>query len=138
MLGEKDPDWEKRYRQNLRWFQSQYKKYESEAKAVVIFAHCIAASPVYRNIKAILRKSDIPVLYIHGNGHIFKKVSGRDKFVRLQVDKGGIASPLQITISGLPKRLTSSSYEHAIASKEGNNRVYSLFSGLVKIDRGQI
>ena len=134
MLGEKDPEWEKRYRQNLNWFQSHFKKYESEARAVVIFAHCIAASPVYRNIKVILRKTGIPVLYIHGNGHIFKILSSRDKFVRLQVDQGGIASPLQITISDHP---TLPRYEHSISSKEGNDHVYSFFSGLVKVDRGR-
>lgn len=136
MLGEKDPEWEKRYHQNLNWFQSHFKTYESEARAVVIFAHCIAASPVYRNIKVILRKTGIPVLYIHGNGHVFKLLSSRDKFVRIQVDQGSIASPLQITISGRPENLTLPRYEHSI--EESNNRVYSFFSGLVKIDRGRV
>ncbi len=136
MLGEKDPEWEKRYRQNLNWFRSHFKTYESEARAVVIFAHSIAASPVYRKIKIIIRKTGIPVLHIHGNGHVFKIKTSRDKFVRLQVDQGGIASPLQITISGRPENPTLPTHEHSI--EQGNRRVYSFFSGLVKIDRGRV
>ena len=43
-----------------------------------------------------------PVLLIHGDGHhwIYDEAWQVPNLMRIQVDKGGIADPLQVTVSG--------------------------------------
>jgi hypothetical protein len=48
-----------------------------------------------------LERWDKPVLYLHGDGHrwIKDRPFGAENILRVQVDQGGIAPPLKVTVT---------------------------------------
>lgn len=136
-----DIHWKSRERQTMHWFRSNYNTYKHDARAIILFAHSISARSIYNMVKYYVQDSEIPLLFLQGNGHIFKLVRPKQKelqhtFVRITVDQGGIAPPIKVTVHG---RGTSSNL--VLKSSESvrvldQNRVYELFSGLITIDRG--
>lgn len=66
----------------------------------MIFAHALHARPVYNKMKNRLQRANIPVLVIHGHGHIFTHQIGPRNLFQIQVDRGREAPPLKITIKG--------------------------------------
>ena len=119
-----DAEWEQRYGQNLKWFRSQTDAYASQGmRLIIVFAHNKQAREVFRFIRGF---SGCPVLYIQGNGHVFKvREKKRLNFAWLQVDRGGFAPPLKITIAG--------NDTEADVSKAAD---LELLSGLVQVRRG--
>ncbi len=67
-------------------------------RGVVIFAHSVKARAVYNRIKRRLTQANVPTLVLHGNGHKFHSRSFRNRLLRIQVDRGGIAPPLKVTV----------------------------------------
>lgn len=124
MIGRQESSWRERYKQNTQWFLDQTEKYGSEAeiRMIVIFAHVGNPNPVFRTIQRYSIRTRTPILYINGNGHFFKIGQHKKYFVRLQVDRGGIAQPLYVTVGGTSPNLVSSTD-------------YEFFSGLVRIER---
>ena len=69
----------------------------------MLFGH---AHPVERHLDffkpfvALVDEAKLPVLYLHGDGHkwIKDKPFGTEHVTRVQVDQGGVAPPLKITV----------------------------------------
>lgn len=131
MLGRRDGLWRSRYELNIQWFQSQFQNITrtiaQPIRLIAILAHSAAARPVYHYIRKFTQDINIPVLYIHGNGHVFLMNSEREDFVKIQLDRGGIAPPLRVQVYGNECQ--------ASPDNSTNPTTFSLFSGLVCIDR---
>jgi len=141
MLGRKDGLWKRRYELNIEFFLHHFHRHhnptaavETEAedsiRLIVIVAHSIAARPVYHAIRKVTRNTNIPVLYIHGNGHVYNLTQERDDFVKIQLDRGGIAPPLKVQVYGEEDGCGTSTNSY-----NNDTSAFTLFSGLVCIDR---
>ncbi len=140
MLARKDARkadwyWNRQFEASAQWFLKHWEEYGSEARAIVIFAHSSAARQVYRGIKKLVRNTAIPVLYILGNGHTFEMRSSQNDFLRVMVDRGGIAPPLKVSV--LDTKLPHLSHDANVVVQHADERKYYLFSGLFLVDRGQ-
>ena len=104
-----DPkEWKTRHAQNIAWIKSTLKANRESCHAIVLFGH---ATPVLKHndfftpFVALVNEAQVPVLYLHGDGHrwIKDKPFGTDLITRVQVDQGGIAPPLRVTVQADPK-----------------------------------
>ena len=101
-------EWKTRHAQNVDWIELLMKQNRDACHALVIFGH---AHPVgnhgdfFNPFVTLVKDFKMPVLYLHGDGHkwIKDKPFGTDLITRVQVDQGGIAPPLKITVQSDPK-----------------------------------
>jgi len=101
-------EWKTRHGQNIAWIKSTLKSNRDSCHSIVLFGH---ATPVLKHndfstpFVALVNEAKLPVLYLHGDGHrwIKDKPFGTDLITRVQVDQGGIAPPLKVTIQADPK-----------------------------------
>ena len=76
------------------------------ASAVVVFGHTYPEHPKFQKVKDALEYTvtalpNTPFLYIHGEKHQFladNPIPYADNFLRVIVDKGGIADPLEVLV----------------------------------------
>ena len=99
-----DPqEWKSRHRDNLEWTTAAIKQHGKQVHAMVIFAH---ANPqpnhddFFTPLVAAAQQFSKPILYLHGDGHHWIKDQPWEakNILRVQVDQGGKAPPLKITI----------------------------------------
>jgi len=102
-------EWEKRHRQNLRWVQKTIKQAGDNISSVVIFGHARPAGKhddFFSPFVKFGQEFDKPILYLHGDGHvwIYDRPFAAKNILRVQVDRGGIASPLLVTVTDDPRQ----------------------------------
>lgn len=96
-------EWPRRHAQDLAWTRQNFAQFGDHAHAVVIFGH---AQPrpdhddYFGPLAEEATKIAKPILYIHGDGHRWKKdyPFQAKNILRVQVDQGGIAPPLRVTV----------------------------------------
>lgn len=101
-------EWKTRHAQDIAWIESTLKSNRDSCHALVLLGH---ATPVPKHndfftpFVALVNEAKLPVLYLHGDGHkwIKDKPFGTDLITRVQVDQGGIAPPLRVTVQTDPK-----------------------------------
>ncbi|MCA9005204.1 MAG: hypothetical protein KDA70_07995 [Planctomycetaceae bacterium] len=100
-----DPaEWKQRHADNLNWVRSNLRRFGKEVSSLVIFGH-VKPVKIHNdffdpfNAEAIAFNK--PVLYIHGDGHtwIYDRPFAAKNLLRVQVDQGGIAPPLKVTVT---------------------------------------
>ena len=100
-----DPDeWKQRHADTLRWVQRNLAEFGNEVSSMVLLGH---ANPqdkhrdFFEPFSTEARKFGKPVLYLHGDGHrwIYDRPFEAKNILRVQVDQGGIAPPLRVTVS---------------------------------------
>ncbi|MDZ7344555.1 MAG: choice-of-anchor D domain-containing protein, partial [candidate division KSB1 bacterium] len=93
-----------RLQDNADWVAQQFQTHGSQVRAAVIFAHniSISADALFVNQFVPLASSfGKPILYIHGSGHSWKQdfPFSASNVMRVQVDNGGAALPVQVTVT---------------------------------------
>lgn len=103
-----------RMEHNRQWIREQVGRHSFDAnpppgdatsvRAVIFFGHH-RSHTFYRNLRDELMPLNVPMVHFHGNGHRFEleKLAediGWDNFWVSQVDMGGIAPPIRVTIQG--------------------------------------
>ena len=89
----------------LAWWMS-HESSMTKASAVVVFGHTYPEQPRFHKVKDALTRTvatlhDTPFLYIQGEKHSFvvdNPIPDADNFLRVIVDKGGIADPLEVLV----------------------------------------
>ncbi|GIW91272.1 MAG: hypothetical protein KatS3mg109_1704 [Pirellulaceae bacterium] len=98
-----DPsEWRRRHQDNSRWLETKIAE-NPDATHCVVMAHALLREPHQDFVEAlrrIARRFSRPMLYLHGDGHawIFDQPFGVPNVWRIQVDRGGLAPPVQIRI----------------------------------------
>ena len=100
-------EWKKRHAADLDWVRQNLEHYGSEVSSLVIFGH---AKPIAKHddfFKLFKKNADAfdkPILYLHGDGHrwIYDRPFAAKNILRVQVDQGGIAPPLKVTVTDDP------------------------------------
>lgn len=104
-----DPDeWKRRHAECLDWVRRNLKAKGSDVSSLVIFGHAKPVSNHSDFFNPFLEDAEQfgkPILYLHGDGHrwIHDRPFAAKNILRVQVDQGGIASPVQITVTNDPK-----------------------------------
>jgi len=99
-----EDEWKTRHRQDYVWLRTNVERAGKELQAVVLLGH---ASPLkkhddfFKPFNSLAERTGKPFLYLHGDGHRWKKDKPfkADNIIRVQVDQGGNAPPLKVTVS---------------------------------------
>jgi hypothetical protein len=137
--------WDNRMTMNMEWVASSVEKYFAKynLRGVIVFGHgprnsrtrpfFISMSNYFLNITS---RQDLPVMYLHGDGHEFlidtkfSKEMDWNNFVDVQIHPSGFADPILIDVAsqleGKIQKLT-----------EQNSMQTTLGQGLFRVDRRQ-
>ena len=102
-----EAEWKTRHAQNVDWAKATIDRQTQNIHAIVLFGHAHPL-PVHNDFFTpfveIIKTAKHPTLYIHGDGHrwIQDKPFGTDLITRVQVDQGGIAPPVKVTVTASP------------------------------------
>lgn len=94
--------WDEKISNDLDWLKFCLNNIESGAAVVFAQANPDEKHTGFVNgFKALARNYSKQILFIHGDGHkwLYENPWLVPNMIRVQVDKGGIADPLQVTIS---------------------------------------
>ena len=96
-------DWKMRHAQNMAWVKSTCQANQTKFHAIVLLGHAhptAAHDDFFKPLVTLIETLKLPVLYLHGDGHRWiKDTPFETNFItRVQVDQGGIAPPLKITV----------------------------------------
>jgi hypothetical protein len=101
-------EWKRRHAENLEWTRRNLRRFGDQAASVVVFGH---AKPnrkhddFFTPFVEDAARFEKPILYLHGDGHrwIHDRPFDAKNILRVQVDQGGIAPPVLITITDDPE-----------------------------------
>ena len=140
VAGIDDVGYEKRLNHNKEWIDEQVDRYESDMnngsiRLCIIFAHSGKGVRVFRHIAERLSGFPFPTIVFKGDGHNFSasntiKGVGWDLFKSVQVDQGGKAPPIKVSIQGTTKQ----ALKNPITGKKDGEGV-KVFWDLVRVDR---
>ncbi len=100
-----DPaEWKQRHADGLTWIRRNLRRFGSDVSSLVIFGHAKPAanhSDFFEPFNKDAQEFGKPILYLHGDGHrwIHDRPFAAQNILRVQVDQGGIAPPLQVTVT---------------------------------------
>lgn len=100
-------EWAQRHAENLEWTRANFEKYRHSIKSAVIFGHAFPLKvhdDYFKGLNTIAVDFKKPILYLHGDGHrwIRNRPFDAQNILRIQVDQGGIAPPIKITVTDDP------------------------------------
>ncbi len=98
-------EWKKRHSECLTWVRGHLAKSGREVSSMVLFGHAKPAAKhndFFQPFNKEAAKFSKPILYLHGDGHrwIQDRPFPAKNILRVQVDQGGIAPPLKVTVTG--------------------------------------
>ncbi len=100
-------EWQQRHADCLNWVRRNMKQFEPDVTSMVIFGHAKPAAvhkDFFDPFSQDAQQFGKPILHIHGDGHrwIHDRPFAARNVLRIQVDQGGIAPPLKVTITDDP------------------------------------
>lgn len=100
-------EWKQRHAQCLGWIRRNLSQSGDEAGSLVIFGHAKPAAAhkdFFDPFSQDAMTFGKPILYLHGDGHrwIHDHPFAAKNILRVQVDQGGSAPPLKVTITDDP------------------------------------
>lgn len=102
-------EWKKRHKQDLRWLRRHIKNSGEATSSLVIFGHAKPAEKhddFFEPFEKTASEFEKPILYLHGDGHkwIHDRPFKSQNVLRVQVDQGGIAPPVLISVTEDPQK----------------------------------
>jgi hypothetical protein len=101
-------EWTLRHAQNLEWVIRNLSVFGDTVSSMVIFAQA-KRNPAKHDDFFVPFEIEAqvfgkPILYIHGDGHVWihDRPFAAENILRVQVDKGGIAPPVQLIVTDHP------------------------------------
>lgn len=100
-----DPNlWAQRDQENIQWIEAQLNNNNQPITHLVLFGHALSFrrhGPFFTMFNRIAQSFKKPVLFLHGDGHIWKKDYPFEakNILRVEVEQGGRANPLTVTIT---------------------------------------
>lgn len=100
-------EWKLRHAACLTWLRSNLAKFGDDVSSLVIFGHALPAAKHQDFFKPFNKDAQTfqkPILYLHGDGHkwIHDRPFEAKNILRVEVDQGGIAPPLKVTVTDDP------------------------------------
>jgi len=107
------------------------RQYGGPPRTIIFFGHARRGREVWFTMQDLLYQYQIPVVYLHGNGHEFyvdNPIVEWPRFTEVQVDQGANARPVKVTVRGT----TQQALNRPFVREDINQHI---FGGLVKLDR---
>lgn len=100
-------EWRQRHAQNGAWLEANVARCGEKLRAVVIFGHATPKEvhdDFFARVVQSSQQHGKPVLYLHGDGHtwIQDRPFLAKNIMRIQVDQGGKAPPLKVSLTDDP------------------------------------
>ncbi len=100
-------EWKQRHAECLEWVRRNLDQFGDLIGNAVIFGHAKPAAihdDFFEPLNDVAEKFSKPVLYLHGDGHrwIQDRPFASKNILRVQVDQGGKAPPLKVTVTDHP------------------------------------
>lgn len=100
-------EWKQRHAENLEWTRWNIELYRDSVRSAIIFGHAFPLrvhDDYFKGLNKVAADFRKPVLYLHGDGHrwIRNRPFDAQNILRIQVDQGGIAPPIKITVTDDP------------------------------------
>lgn len=100
-------EWKQRHAECLTWIRRNLAKFGDEVSSLVIFGHALPGAKhadFFDPFMKDARQFQKPILYLHGDGHkwIHDRPFEAKNILRVEVDQGGIAPPLKVTVTDDP------------------------------------
>ena len=101
-------EWKKRHAECLEWTRRNLEIFGEKASSLVIFGHALP-NQNHKDFFDPFNKDagtfGKPILYLHGDGHrwIHDRPCAAKNILRVQVDMGGIAPPVLVTVTDDPR-----------------------------------
>ncbi len=97
-------EWRTRLAQNIDWTRRNFGRFGNHVHAAVIFGHAHPRpdhNGYFNPLSTLATEWGKPILYLHGDGHRWLKDRpfAAKNILRVQVDQGGIAPPLKVTVT---------------------------------------
>ena len=137
-----DPDeWKKRHADCLAWIRQNLQQFGSTASSLVIFGHAQPAEKhqdFFEPFNKVATSFGKPILYLHGDGHrwIHDRPFAAKNVLRVQVDQGGIAPPLLVTVTDDPK--TPFVFDRRMSEDKAAAKLAKIGAKLKRDDAGRI
>ncbi len=101
-------EWKRRHAENLEWTRQNLELHRGTIRSAVIFGHAMPVKvhdDYFQGLSDAAIKFEKPILYLHGDGHkwIHDRPFKAQNILRIQVDMGGIAPPIKVTVTIDPK-----------------------------------
>ncbi len=100
-------EWKDFLKDGSEWVEEQFKNEGEKVKCAVVFAHAFPTEKHHGifadRFPAAARKFGKPVLYLQGDGHVWLRdqpFENATNVTRVQVDQGGKAPPIVVTVTG--------------------------------------
>lgn len=96
--------WKQRHADDLEWVRHNLDRFGNEVSSLVLFGHALPKAihnDFFNAFSQEAIKFQKPILYIHGDGHkwIYDRPFTAKNILRVEVDQGGIAPPLKVTVT---------------------------------------
>lgn len=97
-------EWKRRHAEDLDWLRRNIQTFGDASSSLVVFGHALPTplhDDFFRPFIEEAGRFDKPVLYLHGDGHrwIHDRPFSAKNILRVQVDQGGIAPPIKVTVN---------------------------------------
>lgn len=97
-------EWKQRHAECLTWIRRNLSQFGDEVSSLVVFGHAKASAnhkDFFGPFNEDARQFGKPILYLHGDGHRWTHDHPFEakNILRVQVDQGGIAPPLKVTVT---------------------------------------
>ncbi len=102
-----EAEWKQRHGECLNWVRRNLSQFGDKVGSVVIFGHAKPAAihqDFFDPLNEDAQKFSKPLLYLHGDGHrwLQDRPFAAQNILRVQVDQGGIAPPVKVTVTDHP------------------------------------
>ena len=99
--------WSIHDRDNIEWIKTQLAKADAPISRLVLFGHAMPDRKhrtFFAILNAVAQSFAKPILYLHGDGHTWIKDFPFDakNILRVEVEPGGRANPLTVTVTDDP------------------------------------
>lgn len=99
-----DAEWRTRHAADLEWTRRNLETFGEKVTSVVVFGHAKPNENHADFFDAFVEDAkafEKPILYLQGDGHrwIHDRPFAAENILRVQVDQGGIAPPLKVTVT---------------------------------------
>lgn len=100
-------EWKQRHSLCLNWVRRNLIQFGEQVSSLVVFGHAKPAAShkdFFDSFSEVAEQFDKPILYLHGDGHrwIHDRPFAAQNILRVQVDQGGTAPPLRVTVTDHP------------------------------------
>lgn len=103
-------EWKAFLQDGTAWVEERFEKEREKVQCAVLFAHAFPTEKQHGvfadRFPVAARKFGKPVLYLQGDGHVWLRdqpFENAPNVMRVQVDQGGKAPPLTVTLTGEAK-----------------------------------